>query len=131
VKKKSKILLTIILLAVVVLPVIALAQTQEPTGGIVPLCAMQGHGPCTLNDLLFFASEIFNYLVWLAVALSTLSFAIAGFYYITAGGDEGKLKKAHEIFYYAFIGMVLALGAYVIVNTVLKILGVRPEYQLE
>lgn len=38
----------------------------------------------------------------------------AGFLYVTAGGDPGQVKKAHEALLYAVIGAAILLGAWVI-----------------
>ena len=46
-------------------------------------------------------------------------FIWAGFLYLTAAGNEGQVKKAHELFWAVFIGIVIALAAWLLVNAVL------------
>jgi hypothetical protein len=43
---------------------------------------------------------------------------IAGFEWLTAAGDSGKIKHAREKITNALIGLVLALGSYTILNTI-------------
>ncbi len=49
-------------------------------------------------------------------ALSLLVFFYAGVTYMTAAGREDQIKKATDTMKYAFIGMLLIVFAYVIVN---------------
>jgi hypothetical protein len=133
-KISSKIILFLFLISVIMTPVLISAQvsSSEPfrNEGLVPDCAKAEKGKtCTLQDLFTFAQKLFKYLMWLAVTLSTISIAVAGFYYIFAGGDPGDISKAHEILKYSILGIVLAVGAWIIVNTILVGLGATGDYQ--
>jgi len=59
-----------------------------------------------------------NYLLVLAVPLAAVSFAWAGFLYITAAGDSGKVEEAKGIFKKVAIGFIIALAGYLIVKTI-------------
>ena len=51
-------------------------------------------------------------------------FAYAGFLLVTAGGEAaGARTKAKSIFTNAVIGLLLAVAAFLIVRTILSILG--------
>ncbi len=43
----------------------------------------------------------------------------AGFQWMTAGGDEGKVKKAREVITQAIIGLIVVVAAYAISSFVL------------
>lgn len=59
-------------------------------------------------------------LVQLAAPLATLSIIIGGILMITAGGNESQLQRGRQIFSYAVIGFVIALGAWLIVDLILQ-----------
>ncbi|MDP3996522.1 MAG: pilin [bacterium] len=70
---------------------------------------------CGFTDLILLVKRVTDFLIILATAVATLSFAWAGILYITAVGDEGKIKQAHEIFKKVLIGFVFILSAWLIV----------------
>lgn len=82
---------------------------------IVPEC--ENCGFCNLIEL---AQNILNFLVSFAVIAAVLMFVYAGFLYMTAGGSEDKIKKAHKIFKNVFIGFLFVLASFLIVDTVMK-----------
>lgn len=49
----------------------------------------------------------------------------AGFNYITAGGDKGKIENAGQAINYAIIGLVLIAVAYLITLLVGKMVGIN------
>lgn len=69
---------------------------------------------------------ILNVLVDLFVALgyTAIGFIIwAGFKYIMSGGDPGKVAQAKKMIISAVIGVVIALAAGVITDTIIKVIG--------
>ena len=67
------------------------------------------------------------------ITLLAVAFLIyGGVLYITAGGDEAKLKKAQATVTYTLIGLVVAFMAGFIIRFVLKQLGVSqpPEIHI-
>lgn len=56
-------------------------------------------------------------------ALMLAMFIWGGFLWTTAGGDEGQVKKAKAVLSGAMIGMIIIVGAYVIVTNIVTILG--------
>lgn len=80
---------------------------------------------CGLDDFIKLATDVIN---WLAIAivpsLAGLAFMIAGFFYITSAGDPNRVQKAHDIFKYTLLGIVIALAAWLIIKTLLFSLGV-------
>lgn len=86
-------------------------------GPLVPEC----DGPeCDLCDLLQLGQNVIEFLIYISIALAAIAFAWAGFLYMTAGGDQGKIKNAHDIFRKVAIGLIIVLGAYLIANLIVN-----------
>jgi len=47
-------------------------------------------------------------------AVAVVMIIYAGFLYVTAGGNETQIKKAHDALLWAVIGAAILLGAYII-----------------
>ena len=60
-----------------------------------------------------------NFLLSVAALLAVIAIVWAGFLYVTAAGDDGRMETAKKIIIWVFIGIILILGAYAIVNTVM------------
>jgi hypothetical protein len=115
------------------------ADTQiDLKNGIVPcsgssLHTGSGPGPadkeCGFEEFIALFNRVIVFLLfYLAAPLAVVSFVYAGFMYMTAAGDTGKISKAHDIFKNVLIGMVLAFGAYLIVTAILKGLEVDSSF---
>lgn len=89
--------------------------TNTTTGLVV--CS----GPdCDFNKFILQIQTVINFLIFsIAAPLAAIMFAYAGFLYVTNGGNESKIKEAHEIFWNVFIGLVIALAAWLTVNFIL------------
>ena len=105
------------LLFLVLAPVVVFAQI--PT--IVPCNGTD----CTFCHIAQLAQNVLNGGIYLAVFLSAILFAYAGWQYITAGGESGKASEAKKIFWNVGIGLVLILGAWLIVDMIMGILTSR------
>ncbi len=67
--------------------------------------------------------KVYNFMVFtLAVPLATLSIMVGGVMYATSSLDSGKRATAKKIIYAAVIGLVLTLGSYLIVKTIVNAL---------
>jgi len=111
--------------ALFLIPAITSADSIVPSN-----CAGAGANPCTYTDFLTLINNLIDFALYkLAAPLAVIAFAYAGFLYITAAGDSGKIGKAHEIFKKVIIGMILAFGAFLIVKAILSGLGVtNPDF---
>jgi hypothetical protein len=63
--------------------------------------------------------RLIKFLIYIGVAIASLLFTYAGYLYITAGGGHG-VEEAKGIFKDVFIGLVIALCGYLIVDTILR-----------
>lgn len=116
------------------------APTQPPPGAggtgdsgeLVP-CGNQ-EGPeaaqhCQFNHFIELVQRVMKFLLFVvAVPFAAISFAWAGWLYLSAAGNESKVKEAHQIFGAVALGLCLALAAYLIVEAIIKGLGVADQY---
>lgn len=68
-------------------------------------------------------ARIINQVLPLVGALFLIMFIWGGVQWFTAGGDEGKVKRARQTLTNAAIGIAIVMGAYLLVANVLNILG--------
>jgi len=73
---------------------------------------------CLINTVNNIANWIFNFLVVLAILL----IAIAGFFWMTSGSDASRQKTAGAMVVAALIGLVIAMLAKLLPNTILTFL---------
>lgn len=103
--------------------------SQPPSGGIVPQCA-SSQGECGWTDLLELVNRFITFLLYLSATLATLSFAYAGWLYMTSGGDSGKISQAHGIFIKVLLGFLFAFGGWLIVQLILSNVGLNSGYSI-
>jgi len=101
-------------------PLVPCDNTPQTTDGVVTY-----EKPCDFNALMALVNKVVKFILFgLAVPIAAIMFTYAGFLLITAGGEAaGARTKAKGIFKNALIGLVLAAAAWLIVNTILSILG--------
>lgn len=63
--------------------------------------------------------NILNWMIGLAALVCVVMLIAAGYSYMTAGGDEGKVGKATKTLTNAIIGLVICFVAVMLVNFVL------------
>jgi len=73
---------------------------------------------CGFNDLRTLTQNVLDWLVTISISLAALMFAYAGWLYLSAQGDTNQVQQAHKVFTNVGIGLVLVIGAWVIVYTV-------------
>jgi hypothetical protein len=119
------------LLAVSFLPIGVFAADQSPAdllsgngGGLVPNAENNQTGgayyrACDVQELV---QNVLNFSVAFSVIVATLMFAWAGILYVTAASNPEQVKKAHKVFGHIFVGLLLVLLAWLIVNILLSVL---------
>ncbi|MGB3922279.1 MAG: pilin [Minisyncoccia bacterium] len=71
------------------------------------------------NSLFGLVRDIINDVVLpIGGVIAVLAFIYSGFLYVTAQGNEQKIKDAHRALLYTSIGAAVLLGAWVIANVV-------------
>lgn len=101
-----------ILIASAFTPLLVFAEEKDLS---IQLSGMFGEAVSGLPE---YIARVYNYAIALAVSLSIFMLMWGGFKWITAAGDRGKISSAQSTITDAVIGLVLALGAYVILNTI-------------
>ncbi len=100
----------------------ATGDLPEFSGPIVPECGIgTGVSPfaCGACDLINLSQNIVNFFVFFATAIAVLMFVYAGVLYIFALGDTGQIKKAHGIFVNVFVGFIIVLAAWLIIDLIM------------
>ncbi|MBU0647550.1 pilin [Patescibacteria group bacterium] len=72
------------------------------------------------EDILSFVVYLGSNLIGLAGFVAVIFIIYGGIMYIYAGGNPEQTKKASTTLTYAIVGFVIALTAYIIVNTFLQ-----------
>lgn len=125
-------ILLLIPLVALVLPLEAVAHPQTTGGGgawfpgqpLVPQCFETGDGGpyCQACDLVHLVNHLLAFAIYLSASVATLMFVYAGFLYVTAAANTENLQKARSVFTSVFIGFILVLTAWLIVDLVLTVL---------
>ena len=100
---------------VVIFPSLALAAGAP---GPIVTCGNTGQPMCTICDIATTAQNILNGGIYIAIFLSAILFAWAGWKYVTSAGGS-DVSSAKSIFTNVAIGLVLILAAWLIVNTIM------------
>lgn len=106
----------------ILLPVVVDAATGNAVGGLVPCGASTGDQAteCQACHLVQLAQNIIMFLIGLSIPVAIALFSWAGILYFTSGaGGSENITKAKGIFRSALVGFVLAISAWLIVNTIL------------
>ncbi|MFZ2150212.1 MAG: hypothetical protein WAV15_03570 [Minisyncoccia bacterium] len=114
-KKTTKYLTVLIVFMVLITPLVSFGA------GLVPDCSPK----CGWKDLMFLVNGVINFLLFkMAVPIAAIMFAFAGFKMLTAGGEAASARtKAKEIFINTLFGLIIAIAAWLIISTLLFILG--------
>jgi hypothetical protein len=91
------------------------AQTNSPTAYLEKI--QTGTGDATLEVMIF---RLINWAIGIAAVLSVVVLVAAGYMYITAAGDEGKVEKATKTLTFAIIGLVICFVSVLLVQFVLR-----------
>lgn len=113
------------ILTIFILPILSIHAE-----GLVPDCGKVVDGvmsnPCNFNSVMELIKNVIHFLLFvIATPLAALAFCYAGFKLLTAGGSPEQITKAKHIIRNVIIGYVLALGAWLVVNTIFSTLGFK------
>lgn len=77
---------------------------------------------CTLCDFGQLIQNIINFGIGIAMVLGTAFIIYGGFLIITAGGSPERVQSGRKAIISAIAGIAIVLGAWLIVDTILKLL---------
>jgi hypothetical protein len=107
----------VIVLILLIMPVLSFAE------GLVP-CGKAGQPECNFNTFMDLINNVIKFiLVKLAVPIAAVMFFYAGFKMVTSGGSAESKTQAKSIFTNTALGVAFVAGAWLIIRTVLFILG--------
>jgi hypothetical protein len=123
--KKFKILFFVLILALILIPILSFADGSLVSDSCGGIGADGKLVECGFNDLMDLVNRVINFiLTGLVIPIAAIMFFYAGFLMITAGGESASSRtKAKHIFTNAVWGLVLAAAAWIIIHTLLSILG--------
>ena len=114
--------IAVILVVLCILPASVFAQANLLPGQIVPQkCNVQG-GCQSICDLAEVAQNVLNTGIYIAVFLSAVLFALAGFKYLTNVANSGEISRAKEIFMNVAVGLIIILAGWLVIDTLMKTL---------
>ncbi len=96
------------------LPLVTLGVNSPPGG------KNKIDNPLKNDDLFAFINSIIDAALKIGAVVAVLAIIFAGFMFVTAQGDEEKIKTAKRILLYAAIGIVILLGARVISDVIIN-----------
>jgi uncharacterized membrane protein len=76
----------------------------------------------TFQDLI---SAIINFLTAFAFAIFPIIIIIAGYQFMSAGGDPKKIEEAKQMIGYALVGLIVILAAQAILHAIKSVMGVN------
>lgn len=114
------------LLMITFLGTIVPVYAQSPTCAFgdfeVPLPSFAGKTICEVADsptpLITFIATLTNLFLGIIVATGLMMVVVAGYVYMTAGGSADQVGKAKNMIKAALLGIILALAAFMILNTI-------------
>ena len=116
-KKIRVVLSTIILIFSFSIPVFSYAQVTN-TGGIVYECNRGAAGECNFDDLIAAIQNLVTVGRNIALEISVIVLAIAGFKYMTSGGNASKRTESNKMLLNVVYGIIFILAAWLIVNLI-------------
>jgi hypothetical protein len=122
-KKISKFLISASVFLILILPVFSLADVEPPSSGLVPC---KDGDKCNFGQLMLLIDNVIKFVLFkMAVPIAAIMFAYAGFELVASGGSTEKRGIAKKVFTNTALGLIIAVAAWLIVKTVLSILGYK------
>ncbi|MCP6720141.1 MAG: pilin [Patescibacteria group bacterium] len=85
-------------------------------------------GPCTFCDALKVTSNVVQLLFQVAIPIAVAMIIYGALRLMFAGGSQERITQSRKIMTSAVIGLIIALSAWIIVNTLLHVLTGNPSF---
>ena len=100
----------------------AVLAADPSTGGLVT-CGKEPDATtaatsCNFAAAIAMINRLITYLIYIALPIAAISFAYAGWLYLSAGDNSGQISKARTIFMDVGVGFILILSAWLIFKLV-------------
>ncbi len=117
---------------IVAVPVQAYALQLIPCSGVKESVTQLPGAPepraCTFSDLITLAKNIIDFLIFIAAPIIAMFIILwGGFLILTAGGSTEQVSEAKKLFWKALTGLLIAMCAWIIVKTILVLLGYNTD----
>ncbi len=120
--KKLKVIFPLLVFCFLFSVFVPLIQAAE--GGLVPCGPGLEKSSCQFCDLLKLVNKIINFALYkIAIPLSVIFIVYGGFTIMTAGDSPERVKTGRSVIKAAVIGLLIALFAWMIINTILTVLA--------
>jgi small-conductance mechanosensitive channel len=113
-KKKLIYIIPLIAFSLLAVAPVAFGQFQQTTPPTTP---------DSVGGWLTILQKIATWFYSIILAISVFMILMAGFNYLTAGGDQAKVKKASQMLIYAIVGIVVAIIAFSISKVVTSVVS--------
>lgn len=113
-----KYLVYIFSLAIIATPLLVVAAGLVPCGG----GEEAGESMCDTSFVGAFANGLIKFLISLLGVIAVIVLVYAGFRMVVSAGNEAEWTKAKELFTNVVIGIVIILAAWLIVDTIMRVL---------
>lgn len=81
--------------------------------------------PATLKELEVVFTRIINFASTLAIFAFFVMFVVAAFKYLTSGGDPKATESARNTMTYAFVGILVIAGSYILLSLLSSFTGIK------
>lgn len=99
-----------------------------PPGGKSPTTGLPG---CGIPHFITLVQVVIGFLQIIIIPLAGGFIAYGGFVILTAGGSEERVKQGKKIITAAVIGIVISLGAYIIITALNFIIPAETGFQFQ
>ena len=120
-RKQALRLVILFIIVFILVPSLVLAQQNILPSQIVPESCNQVGGCQSVCDLAVLAQNVLNAGIYIAVFLAAFLFAWSGWRYLTSVAG-GEISKAKETFLNVMVGLVIILGGWLVIDTLMKVL---------
>lgn len=122
-KRKAALVLLVSLFTLAPIAVSALGLTT-----IVPWDCNGAGGCQSICDLATLAQNVLDDGIFIAIFLSAILFAWAGWRMVIAQGNPETISQSKKIFWYVTIGLVIIVSAWIIVSVIMSALTNNPNW---
>ncbi|MDD5721483.1 MAG: hypothetical protein PHT16_03515 [Candidatus Pacebacteria bacterium] len=114
-QSKTKFTIDLLVFLILIIPVVSLA-------GSTPL--VQCDTNCGFKEFMDLINRVIHFILFdMVIPISAIMFVYAGFLFVTSGGSSGARTRANSVFTNTVLGLIIAVAAFLIIKTVLYILG--------
>jgi hypothetical protein len=82
----------------------------------------EGSTGCQACDIPVLIQNLITFLIGLSIPIAAALFAWAGVLFFTSADNPGRITQAKQIFKNAFVGFLIAITAWLVINTVLSVI---------